>query len=73
MQLLRYVYDNSDYVPSARLEDSDMRVLLSKLKKIGAYVADTKSGIHKIQANVAFTVMTHLKPSAGRHLNQRLE
>ena len=53
-QLPRYVYDNSDYVPSARLEDSDMRVLLSKLEKIGDDIADTKSGILKIQANVAF-------------------
>ena len=53
-QLPRYVYDNSDYVSSARLEDSDMRVLLSKLEKIRDNVADTKSGILKIQAYVAF-------------------
>ena len=33
-QLPRYVYDNSDYVPSARLEESDMRVLLTKLEKM---------------------------------------
>ena len=26
-QLPHYVYDNSEHVPSARLEDSDMRVL----------------------------------------------
>ena len=31
-----------------------MRVLLSKFEKIGDDVADTKSGILKIQANVAF-------------------
>ena len=28
----RYVYDTSDYVPSARREDSDMRVFLFKLE-----------------------------------------
>ena len=53
-QLPPYVCDNSDYVPSARLEDIDMRILLFKLEKIGDDVADTESGILKIQANVAF-------------------
>ena len=48
------MYDNSDYVPAARLEDSDMRVLLFKLEKIGDNVADIKYGILKIHANVVF-------------------
>ena len=53
-QVPRYVYDNSDYVSSARLDGIDMRVFLSKLDKIGDDVADTNSGILKIQDNVAF-------------------
>ena len=65
-QLPRYVYDNSNHVPFVRLEDSDIRVLLSKLKKIGDDVADTKSGILKIQSIVAFhgddSSLVKLKP-----------
>ena len=59
-QLPRYVYDNSDYVPSARLEDSDMRVLLSNLEKNGGDVADTKSGFLKHKPTLPLTVMTQL-------------
>ena len=57
----RYVYDNSDYVPSARQEDSVMRVLLSKLEKIiEDDVADTNRRFLNYKPTLPFTVMTHL-------------
>ena len=56
-QLPRYVYDNSDYVPPARLEDSDMRILLPKWKKMETIqyleFLRYKQGAPWIQANVA--------------------
>ena len=68
-QLPRNVYDNTDYVPSGRLEDGDMRVLLSKLAKIGDEVAHTKSGILRYKPTLQYTVMTHFKSNFGRRLN----
>jgi len=47
-----YVTDNPDKVPSAKLDDGDMRIIMNKFGKLEATVQSLQSAVHNVSSTV---------------------
>ena len=57
-KLPRYVTDNSDYVPSLKLEDGDLRYILVKMDKMEAIIHGLQSVVNSVHS-----LVSAIKPS----------